>query len=117
MNPDKPVQADNVPSSSTRPRRQIPREEISLLAERIWNERGRPSDRDSEIWLEAESRLQAEAESKPVSGTESRPNVDEPAKPVRSQTKSRDASDTPVPPRAATTAAPKKNNAGKLRNQ
>ena len=116
MNPNKPVHADNVPTPTERPRRQIPQEEIALLAERIWNERNRPTGNDEAIWLEAESRLQAEAESKPVSGTESRPLTPEPGTPVRSQTKSRDPADAAAQPRSAT--KPKgKSGAGKLRNQ
>src|SRR4051812_32822728 len=90
MNPDKPVQAKNVPTPTERPRRQFLHEEIARRAEKIWHERNRPSGSDQAIWLEAESQLQAEAESKPVAGTASRPYVDEPAKPVRAQTKGRD---------------------------
>ncbi len=114
MNPNKPVQANNVPTE--RPRRQIPHEEIAARAERLWHERGRPSGLDDAIWLQAESELQADAESRPVAGTPSRPYVDEPAKPVRSQTKSRDAADAGAQTRSATDAKSKQS-AGKLRNQ
>ena len=114
MNPDKPVHAENVPSSTRSARRQVPHEEIALLAERIWNERNRPQGSDDAIWLEAESRLQAEAEAKPVSGTESRPYTDEPATPVRPQTKSRDPAEASAQTRSATKA---KAPPGKLRNQ
>jgi hypothetical protein len=116
MNPDKPVHASNVPSSTERPRRQIPHEEIARLAESIWHERNRPSGSDEAIWLEAESRLQAQAESRPVAGTESRPYVDEPAQPVRPQTKSRDPADAGAQTRSATDSKSKKTG-GKIRNQ
>ena len=118
MNDNKPVHAANVPTP-TQPqlqRRRFPHEEIARRAERIWNERNRPSGNDEAIWFEAESQLQAESESKPVAGTESRPYVNEPAQPVRSQTKSRDPSDAAAQTRSAT--PPKsKQSAGKLRNQ
>lgn len=116
MNPDKPVHAANVPSPSERPRRQVAREDIVRRAEQLWRERGQPSGSDDAIWLEAESQLQAEAESRPVAGTESRPYVQEPAKPVRPQTKSRDPSDAAAQTRSATDAKSKQS-AGKLRNQ
>ena len=114
MNPDKPVQASNTPTK--RPRRQIPHEEIAWRAERLWHERNRPTGQDEAIWLEAESLLQAEAESRPVSGTESRPNKDEPATPVRSQTKSRDPADAAAQTRSATEGKSREP-AEKLRNQ
>jgi hypothetical protein len=116
MNPDKPVHASNVPSSPDRPRRQIPHDEIARLAEKIWHERNRPNGSDEAIWLEAESKLQAQAESRPVAGTESRPYVDEPAQPVRSQTKSRDPAEAGAQTRSATESKSKKTG-GKLRNQ
>jgi hypothetical protein len=116
MNPDKPVHARNVPTPTERPRRQFPREEIVRRAEKLWHERNRPSGQDEAIWFEAESQLQAEAESKPVAGTASRPYVDEPAQPVRSQTKSRDPADAAAQTRSATDSKSKKT-AGKLRNQ
>jgi hypothetical protein len=116
MNPDKPVHARNVPTPTDRPRRQIPHEEIARRAEKLWHDRGQPSGQDQSIWLEAESQLQADAESKPVAGTESRPYVDEPAQPVRSQTKSRDPADSAAQTRSATDAKSKKT-AGKLRSQ
>src|SRR5688572_26501755 len=102
MNPNKPVRADNVPTPTNRPRRQIAHEEIVRRAEKLWHERNQPSGQDQAIWLEAESQLQAEAESKPVSGTESRPYANEPATPVRSQTKSRDPADSAAQTRSAT---------------
>jgi hypothetical protein len=116
MNADKTVQASNTPSSSNKPRRQIPREEIALLAERLWHERNRPTGNDEAIWLEAESRLQAEAEAQPVAGTESRPYVDEPAKPFRPQTKSRDPAEAGAQKRSPTESKSKQM-AGKLRKQ
>src|SRR5581483_10372906 len=83
------------PQNPTRePRRQIPHEEISRRAEQLWRERGSPVGLDEAIWLEAESQLQAQAESRPVSGTAARPNTDEPAQPVRQNTKSRDPADS-----------------------
>jgi hypothetical protein len=116
MNPDKPVHARNVPTPTERPRRQIIHEEIARRAKQLWQDRGEPSGSDEAIWLEAESQLQAEAESRPVSGTESRPYVDEPAKPVRSQSKSRDPSEAGAQTRSATDAKSKQS-AGKIRNQ
>ena len=116
MNPDKPVQASNVPTPTEGPRRKFPHEEIAWRAERLWHERNRPTGQDEAIWLEAESMLQAEAESRAVSGTESRPHRDEPATPIRSQTKSRDPADAAAQTRSATEAkAPKAT--GKLRNR
>ena len=116
MNPDKPVHARNVPTPTERPRRSIPHEEIARRAEKLWHDRNRPAGQDEAIWLEAESQLQSEAESKPVAGTESRPYVDEPAKPVRSQTKSRDPADAAAQTRSPTDAK-SKSTAGKLRHQ
>lgn len=116
MNPDKPVHATNVPTPTEHPRRQFIHEEIARRAEKLWNDRGRPSGMDEAIWLEAESLLQAEAESKPVAGTESRPYIDEPAKPLRPQTKSRDSSDAAAQTRSSTEAKARQAG-GKLRNQ
>ncbi len=116
MNPDKPVQANNVPTPSQRQRPQFPHEEVAARAERLWHERNRPSGQDDVIWLAAESMLAAEAESKPVAGTPSRPYVNEPATPVRSQTKSRDPADAAAQTRSATDSKAKQS-AGKLRNQ
>jgi hypothetical protein len=116
MNPDKPVHAANVPTQSDKPRRQIPHDDIVRRAEKIWRDRNQPSGSDEAIWLEAESQLQAEAESRPVSGTDSRPYVNEPAKPVRSQTKSRDPAEAAAQTRSATDRKSKQN-AGKIRNQ
>lgn len=116
MSPDKPVHAENIPTPTERPRRQFPHEEIARRAEKLWHERNRPSGSDEAIWLEAESQLQAEAESRPVAGTESRPYVNEPAQPVRSQTKSRDPSDAAAQTRSPTEQKSKRN-AGKIRNQ
>jgi hypothetical protein len=114
MNPDKPVHAANTPTE--RPRQQIPHEQIARRAEQLWRERSCPAGSDEAIWLEAESQLQAEAEARPVSGTESRPYIDEPAKPIRSRTKSRDPADAAAQPRSATEGKAKQS-AGKLRNQ
>lgn len=116
MNPDKPVHAANHPTSSDHPRRKVAHEAISRRAEQLWRDRGSPSGQDEAIWLEAESQLQAEAESQPVAGTESRPYTDEPATPVRRQTKSRDPSDQAAQTRTGNDAAAKRT-AGKLRNQ
>lgn len=100
MNPDKPVQANNVPTPE--PRRQIPREQIAARAEKLWQERSCPAGSDEAIWLEAESQLQAEAEARPVAGTPSRPYVDEPGIQTRSRTKVQDPSEAAVQPRRAT---------------
>ena len=107
MSSNKPVHARNVPTPTERPRRQFPHEEIARRAEKLWHERNRPSGTDEAIWLEAESQLQAEFESQPVSGTESRPYVNEPAKPIRVQTKSRDPADAAAQTRSATNAKSK----------
>ena len=116
MNPSKPVHAANVPTPTERPRRQFLHEEIARRAEKLWLDRNRPIGVDEAIWLEAESQLQAEAESRPVSGTDSRPLVDEPAQPVRSQTKSRDPADAAAQTRSATEGK-SRNSAGRIRNQ
>jgi hypothetical protein len=116
MNSDKPVHAPNVPTPTERPRRQVLHEEIARRAKQIWQERNRPTGSDEAIWLEAESQLQGEAESRPVAGTESRPYVDEPAKPMRSQTKSRDPAEAAAQPRSATESKSKQS-PGKIRNQ
>jgi hypothetical protein len=102
MNPDKPVNAANVPTSA--PRQQIPHDEIARRAEQIWRDRNRPAGTDDAIWLEAESQLQAEAESRPVAGTPSRPFVDEPGKQVRTRTKVQDPAESAVQTRSATDA-------------
>jgi hypothetical protein len=114
MNPDKPVRANNIPTSQ--PRRQIPHEQIAARAEKLWRQRNCPAGSDDAIWLEAESQLQAEAEARPVAGTESRPYVDEPAKQLRSRTKVQDPADAAAQTRSATDAKSRKS-AGKLRNQ
>jgi hypothetical protein len=116
MSPDKPVQAQNVPTPTQRPRRQFSHAEIARRAEKLWHERNRPTGSDEAIWLEAESQLQAEAESQPVAGTESRPFANEPAKPVRPQTKSRDPADAAAQTRSATDSKSKRAT-GKLRNR
>ena len=116
MNPDKPVHAANVPTPTDRPRHQFPHEEIARHAEKLWRDRGQPSGSDDAIWLEAESQLQAQAESRPVAGTESRPYVDEPAKQVRTRTKSGDPTDAAAQTRSATDAKSRQS-AGKIRNQ
>ncbi len=100
MNPDKPVQAHNVPTAA--PQQQITHEQIAARARQLWQERNRPAGSDETIWLEAESQLQAEAESRPVSGTPSRPYVDEPAKQLRSRTKVQDPAESAVQPRSPT---------------
>ncbi|HUR56734.1 MAG TPA: DUF2934 domain-containing protein [Opitutaceae bacterium] len=116
MNADKPVHANNVPSPTDRLRPQASHEEIARRARKIWQDRGQPHGQDDAIWLEAESTLKGEAESRPVSGTPSRPNVDEPAQPVRSKSKSRDPADSAAQTRSATEGK-SKGSAGKLRNQ
>ena len=116
MNPEKPVHASNVPTPTEPSRRQFLHEEISQRAEKLWRERGQPSGQDEAIWLEAESQLQAEAEAKPVAGTPSRPYIDEPAKAVRPQTKSRDPADQAAQTRSPTEAKSKQTG-GQLRNQ
>jgi hypothetical protein len=116
MNPDKPVHAANVPTSTNRPRRQISHEQISEHARKLWRERGYPSGQYEAIWLEAESQLQSEAEAKPVAGTPAQPKMTEPAQPAPKQTKSRDASDTPATKPSATQTKVKPA-PGKLRNQ
>jgi hypothetical protein len=116
MSPDKPTRAENVPTPTERPRRQIAHEVIADRAKRLWRERGFPAGQDEAIWLEAESTLQSEAEARPVSGTPARPYTDEPAQPVRPQTKSRDPSDAAAQTRSNTDAQSKRS-AGKLRNQ
>jgi hypothetical protein len=100
MNPDKPVQANNVPTQQ--PRQQIPREQIAARAEKLWRDRNSPTGQDEAIWLEAESQLQAEAEARPVAGTPSRPYVDEPAQQVRTRTKVQDPAESAVQTRSAT---------------
>ena len=92
--------------------------EMRRNVRRAWcgSGRNRPSGIDEAIWFEAENQLQAEAESRPVGGTASRPYVNEPAKPGRPQTRSRDASDAAAQTRSATNPNPKRT-AGKLRNQ
>jgi hypothetical protein len=98
------------------PQSQFSHEQIAQCAEKIWRERGSPSGQDEAIWLEAESQLQGQAESRPVSGTPSRPYVDEPAKQMRTRTKTQDPSDA-----AAQTRSPTENRApaptNKLRSQ
>jgi hypothetical protein len=116
MNPEKTVHAENVPTVTDRPRRSIAHDEIARRAEQLWRERGQPSGQDEAIWLEAESQLQSEAEARPVSGTESHPYTDEPAKPLRQQTKSRDPADTAAQTRTDTQPKAKKS-AGHVRNQ
>jgi hypothetical protein len=118
MNPDKPVQAHNVPTHTEGDysRGQVSHEQIARRAEQLWRERGQPSGRDEQIWFEAEAALKAEAESRPVAGTDSRPFVDEPARQMRSRTKVQDPSESAVQTRSATEAKAKKS-AGHLRSQ
>ena len=109
---------ENLANSPTQARRLVSHEEISRRAEQLWRERNCPAGSDEAIWFEAESELQAKAESRPVSGTESRPNIDEPATPVRSQTKSRDPADAAAQTRSATENKSRSSAAaGRLRNQ
>ena len=106
MNPDKPVHADNVPTRE--PRQQIAHEEIAARAQKIWQERGRPSGTDEAIWLEAETQLQGEAEARPVAGTPSRPLIDEPGRQLRSRTKVQDPAESAVQTRSATDSKSRK---------
>ncbi|HZP58756.1 MAG TPA: DUF2934 domain-containing protein [Opitutaceae bacterium] len=48
-------------------------EEISQLARELWERSGRPSGRDTEIWLEAEQQLIAASERRPEPTPVSRP--------------------------------------------
>ena len=41
--------------------RNIPQEEIAVLAHQLWNERGRQHGRDAEDWLRAEELLRGKA--------------------------------------------------------
>jgi hypothetical protein len=118
MNPDKPVQARNVPTqtSGDYSRGQVPHEQIVERAQKLWRERSSPSGQDEAIWLEAEAQLKAESESKPVAGTESRPYVDEPAQQLKTRTKTQDPTDAAAQTRSATDKKSKQS-AGKLRNQ
>lgn len=102
MNPDKPVDARNVPTPTPPDlgRGQLPKEEVDRRAAEL-RRSGNASD-DASARLEAESRLKAESESKPVAGTVSRPYVDEPGKQLRSRTKVQDPSESAVQPRSAT---------------
>lgn len=114
MNPDKPVQANNVPTQQ--PRQQVSHEQIAARAKRIWEQRQCPSGCDDAIWLEAESQLQAEGEARPVSGTPSRPYIDEPGVQLSSRTKVQDPAESAVQPRSATDPKARKNTK-ELRNQ
>src|SRR3954463_15647884 len=118
MNPDKPVQAANVPTptSGDYSRGQVAHEQIAARAQKLWRDRGSPSGQDETIWLEAEAQLKGEAESKPVSGTDSRPYVDEPAKQLKTRTKTQDPADAAAQTRSGTDKKSKQS-AGKLRNQ
>ena len=118
MNPDKPVHANNVPTSTppTLTRGQATKEQIDQQAEKIRREQKSPKQADASIRLEAESELKAEAESKPVSGTESRPYQEEAGKPISPRTKVQDPSESAVQTRSDTKEKAK-DSAGKLRNQ
>ena len=118
MNPDKPVHAKNIPTSTSSDvsRGQVSHEQIARRAEKLWADRNRPAGQDEAIWFEAEAQLKAEAESRPVSGTPSRPYVDEPAQQLRSRTKVQDPSESAAQTRSATDSKAKKS-AGKVRNQ
>lgn len=108
--------AAHPPTSTESARRQVAHDEIARRAAQLWRDRGQPAGQDEALWLEAESELQARAESRPVSGTESRPYIDEPATPVRSQTKSRDPADAAAQTRSPTDANSRRT-AGRLRHQ
>ena len=41
--------------------REVPQEEIAVLAHQLWNERGRQHGRDAEDWLRAEEQLRGKA--------------------------------------------------------
>lgn len=41
--------------------REIPREEIAVLAHKLWNDRGRQHGRDAEDWFHAEELLRGKA--------------------------------------------------------
>lgn len=114
MNPDKPVNASNVPTGQ--PQRQVTREQIARRAEQIWRQRNQPTGSDEAIWLQAESELQAEAESRPVTGTPSRPLENEPGSQLRSRTKVQDPTDSAVQTRSETKATPRKKTK-QIRNQ
>ncbi len=118
MNPDKPVEAHNVPTNTTSDysRGQSSPDQIAQRAEKLRRERGSPGGQDEAIRLEAEAQLKAEAESKPVSGTDARPYVDEPATQLRTRTKTQDPADSGAQTRSATDGKAKQQ-AGKLRNQ
>jgi hypothetical protein len=118
MNPDKPVEAHNVPTDTTADstRGQVSRDQIARRAEKLWRDRNSPAGQDDAIWLEAEAQLKAELESKPVAGTDARPYVDEPATQLRTRTKTQDPADSAVQTRSATDGKSRQR-AGKLRNQ
>ena len=50
----------DTPSPSTRPSK----DEISLVVRHLWDQEGRPADRDTEFWLRAEQELLAASEIK-----------------------------------------------------
>src|SRR3954471_1844828 len=113
IRPDKFGAMKNDPTPSPE-RRKVPHEEIARRAEKLWRDRNCPAGSDDAIWLEAETQLQGEADSRPVAGTPSRPYQDEPATPVRSQTKSRDPADAAAQLRSGNSGNAKP---GTLRNQ
>ncbi len=118
MNPDKPVDAKNVPTPTppTLSRGQFTPDQITQRTEQL-RRKGKLGDTsDAALRLEAESQLKAEAESKPVAGTESRPYVDEPGKQLSSRTKVQDPSEAAAQTRSATDDQARKS-AGKIRNQ
>jgi len=47
----------SIPTAERR-RCQVPHEQIALLAQQLWEEAGRPSDRDLEFWLRSEAELE-----------------------------------------------------------
>jgi len=118
MNPDKPVEAKNVPTPTppTLTRGQFTSEQINQRVEQL-RRAGKSGDTaDATLRLEAESQLKAESESRPVSGTDSRPYVDEPGKQLNSRTKVQDPSAAAAQTRSATDEQAKRS-AGKIRNQ
>lgn len=118
MNPDKPVNAKNVPTPTppTLTRGQFTSEQIIQRMEQLRRDGKSGTTSDATLRLEAESQLKAEAESQPVAGTESRPYVDEPGKQLNPRTKVQDPSEAAAQTRSATEDQAK-SSAGKIRNQ
>ena len=118
MNPDKPVDAHNVPTPTPAnlSRGQFTPEQINERMEQLRRAGKTGQGGDAALRLEAESQLKAESESKPVAGTESRPYIDEPGKPLSTRTKVQDPSEAAVQTRSATDEQAR-NSSGKIRNQ